>query len=189
VPISQELKKSWWFRPLLSERENDVSGEEKTSSSKLLVLCGILAIVLQTTLLPHLPVTPDLLLIFGVYLAMYHCSVSGAAGAFLLGYSLDSCSGAPMGMNAFSMSLIFTVITLTARWLWLNNPLSVLFMVVFAVMLKMGAFLLWGELGQLTTSMQTLLSEMMIWETISALVLTPLVFSILYCGDEFGYRA
>jgi hypothetical protein len=94
-----------------------------------------------------------------------------------------------MGMNAFSLSLIFTVITLTARWLWLNNPLSVLFMVVFAVMLKMGAFLLWGELGQLTTSMQTLLSEMMIWETISALVLTPIVFSILYCGDEFGYRA
>jgi len=185
----QELKKSWWFRPLLSERESDATGEKNPTSSKLLALCGILAIVLQTTLLPHLPVIPDLLLIFCVYLAMYHCSVGGAASAFLLGYSLDSCSGAPMGMNAFSMSLIFTFITLTARWLWLNNPLSVLFMVALAVMLKIGAFLMWGEFGQFTTSMQALLSDLMIRELIAALVLTPVVFSILYCGEEFGYRA
>jgi len=94
-----------------------------------------------------------------------------------------------MGMNAFSMSLIFTAITLTARWLWLNNPLSVLFMVMLAVVLKIGAFLLWGELGQLTASMQTLLSEMVVREILAALLLTPIVFSILYCGDEFGYRA
>jgi rod shape-determining protein MreD len=120
---------------------------------------------------------------------MHHCSVGGATGAFLLGYGLDSCSGAPMGMNAFSMSLIFSVITITARWLWLNNPLSVLFMVVCAVMLKMGAFVLWGELGQLTTSMQTLLSGMIIQETLAALLLTPAVFFVLYCGDEFGSRA
>lgn len=184
----QELKKSWWFRPLLSERESDAASEKKSSSAKLLVLCGLLAIVLQTTLLPHLPVIPDLLLIFCVYLGMYHCSVGGAAGAFLLGYGVDSCSGAPMGMNAFSMSLVFTVITMTARWLWLNNPLAVLFMVVLAVILKMGTFLLWGEFGQLTASVQTLLSELMLRETISALVLTPFVFSVLYYGEEFGYR-
>jgi len=148
----------------------------------------MLAVVLQTTLLPHFPVIPDLLLIFCVYLAMYHCSVGGAAGSFLLGYTLDSCSGAPLGMNAFSLSLIFTVITLTARWLWLNNPLSVVTMIVLAVVLKMSAFLLWGEFGPLTASVQTLISEVMIEETISALVLTPVVFSILYCGEEFGYR-
>ena len=91
-------------------------------------------------------------------------------------------------MNAFSMSLIFTVITLTARWLWLNNPLSVVFMIVLAVVLKIGAFLMWGEFGQLTASVQALLSKVMIEETVSALALTPVVFSILYCGEEFGYR-
>lgn len=144
--------------------------------------------MLQTTLLPHLPFIPDLLLIFCVYLAIHHCSVGGAAGAFLLGYSLDSCSGAPMGMNAFVMSLIFAVTTAIARCLWLHNPLSVLFMVLLAVVLKTGAFLLWGEFGQLTAAVQDVVSELVVREAIAALVLTPLVFSILYHGEEFGYR-
>jgi rod shape-determining protein MreD len=152
------------------------------------VLSGIFAVVLQTTLLPHLPVIPDLLLIFCVYLAIYHCSVGGAAGAFLLGYSLDSCSGAPMGMNAFAMSLIFAVITLTARWLWLNNSFSVLFMIFLAVVLKTGACLLWGDFGQFTTTLQSLIPATMIRETLAAFVLTPVVFSILYRGEEFGYK-
>lgn len=148
----------------------------------------MLAVVLQTTLLPHLPIIPDLLLIFCVYLALYHCSVGGATGAFLLGYSLDSCSGAPMGMNAFSMSLIFAVIAATARCLWVSNPVSVFFLILLAVALKMGSLLLWGEFGQLTVAVQALLSEVMMQETIAVLVLTPIVFSILYHGEEFGYR-
>jgi rod shape-determining protein MreD len=169
-------------------QESEAAADKTKSASKLLMLCGVLAVVLQTTLLPHLPVIPDLLLIFCVYLAIYHSSVSGAAGAFLLGYSLDSCSGAPMGMNAFTMSLIFAVITATARWLWLNNPLSVLCMVLLAVVLKTSALLLWGEFGQLTAVVQTLVSEVMLRETVAALIVTPIVFSILYRGEEFDYE-
>lgn len=153
------------------------------------MLSGILFVVVQTTLLPHLPVAPDLLLVFCVYLAVYHCSVGGAAGAFLLGYSLDSCSGAPMGMHAFAMSLIFTVVTATARRLWLYNPLSMLGMVLLATILKTGAFWLWGEFGQVTGALQTLVSGFTMRETAAALVLTPIMFSILYHGEEFGYRA
>jgi rod shape-determining protein MreD len=172
----------------LYERESDASGEKQQAASKLLILSGIFAVVLQTTLLPHLPVIPDLLLIFCVYLAIYHYSVGGAAGAFLLGYSLDACSGAPMGMNAFAMSLIFAVITLTARWLWLNNPFCVSFMILLAVFLKTVTFFLWGELGQLTSAMASLASPMVIREAIAALALTPLVFTLLYRGEEFGYK-
>jgi len=182
------LKKSWWFRPLLHERETDPVQEKKKSASKLLVLSGILFVVVQTTLLPHLPVAPDLLLVFCVYLAIYHCSVGAAAGAFLLGYSLDSCTGAPMGMHAFAMSLVFAVVTATARFVWLYNPLSMLCMVLLATILKTGAFLLWGEFGQVTEALQTLLSEVTMSETLAAMVLAPILFSILYHGEEFGYR-
>lgn len=188
MPISQKWKKSWWFHPLLSEQESDAAAEKKKSASKLLVLCGILAVVLQTTVLPHLPFIPDLLLVFCVYLAIYHYSVGGAASAFLLGYSLDSCSGAPMGMNAFVMSLVFAGTTAIARCLWLNNPVSVCLMVLLAVLLKTGAFLLWGEFGELTAEVQTVVSEMVVREAIAALVLTPVIFSILYHGEEFSYR-
>lgn len=182
------MKKSWWFRPLLYAQESDAAAERK-SVSKLLILSGILAVVVQTTLLPHFPIIPDLLLIFCVYLAIYHRSVGGAAGAFLLGYSLDSCSGAPMGMNAFAMSLIFAIVAPMTRWLWSDNPLSTLFMVFLAVVLKTGVFLLWGEWGQLTTSLPPAVVRILLQEAAAALILTPFVFFFLSRGEAPNLRA
>ncbi len=182
------MKKFWWFRPLLHEQEIDPVNEKKKSASKLLVLSGIFFVILQTTLLPHLPIVPDLLLIFCVYLAIHHSSVGGAAGAFLLGYSLDSCSGAPMGMHAFAMSLVFTVVTTSARCLWLHNFLSTLSIVLLALFLRSCAFLFWGEFGQMSTALQMLVSSRMLNEIGSVLVLAPVVFSVLGRGEEFGYR-
>jgi rod shape-determining protein MreD len=183
------LKKFWWFRPLLHERETDPTQEQKKSAAKLLVLSGIFFVVLQTTVLPYLPIVPDLLLVFCVYLALYHSSASGAAGAFFLGYSLDTCSGAPLGMHAFTLSLIFTFVTLTARRLWLRNPLSSLFIVSLALILKNGAFLLWGEFDQLRVALHSLVSGKMLHEAGVVLILTPVIFAILQRGEEFGYRA
>lgn len=139
--------------------------------------------VLQTTLLPHFPVIPDLLLIFCVYLALHHRSVGGAAGAFLLGYSLDSCSGAPMGMNAFAMSLIFAIVTPMTRWFWSDNPLSTLFIVLLAFVLKTGVFLLWGEGGQLTTAFSPAVVSLLLQEATAAVIFTPFVFFFLYRGE------
>ncbi|MBI3301842.1 MAG: rod shape-determining protein MreD [Deltaproteobacteria bacterium] len=169
-------------------RESDVSGEKSKSAPRLLVLSGVSAVVLQTTLLPHLPLIPDLLLILCVYLGIYHRSVGGAAGAFFLGYGLDSCSGAPMGTNAFAMSLVFAVVTATARCLWLSNPFSVLFMVLLAVVLKTGAFLCLGEFGQLAMVLQPMVARYVMWDAAMAMLLTPVVFTLLYRGEEFGYR-
>jgi rod shape-determining protein MreD len=168
--------------------ESDTSGERKKPALKLLIVSGMCAIILQTALLPHLPFIPDLLLIFCVYLAIHHRSVGGAAGAFCLGYGLDSCSGAPIGTNAFAMSLIFAVIAATARCLWLNNPFSLLFMVLLAVILKTSAFLCLGELGSLAMLLQPMVARYMMWDAILALLLTPVVFTFLYRGQEFGYR-
>lgn len=183
------MKRFWWFRPLLIEQETDSTGEKKKSASRLLVLSGILFVILQTTLLPHFPAGPDLLLVFCVYLAMYHSSVGSAAGAFLLGYSLDSCSGAPMGMHAFAMSFIFTVVTISARCLWLYNSFLTLGIVLFAFLLKSCVLLLWGgEFGQASTALETLVSSKMLNEAGSALVITPVIFSLLYRGEECSCR-
>jgi rod shape-determining protein MreD len=168
--------------------ESDSSGERKKPALRLLIVSGISAIVVQTALLSHFPFIPDLLLIFCVYLAIYHHSAGGAAGAFFLGYGLDSCSGAPMGTNAFALSLVFAVVTATARCLWLNNPLSFLFIVLLAVVLKTGAFLCLGELGPLTILLQPMVARYVAWDAALALLLTPVVFTLLYRGEEFGYR-
>jgi rod shape-determining protein MreD len=149
---------------------------------------GVCAILLQTTAFHYLPWIPDLLLILCVYLGIYHRSVGGAAGAFFLGYGLDTCSGVPVGMNAFAMSLVFTGVTMVSRCLWLTNPLSVLFMVFLAVVLKTGAFLFLGEFGELTEVFQPMVARYVMWDATVAMVLTPLVFTLLYRGEPFDYR-
>jgi cell shape-determining protein MreD len=93
-----------------------------------------------------------------------------------------------MGMHAFAMSLIFTVVTATARFLWLYTPFSIFFTILLAVFLKTGAFLIWGEFGQEHMPLQWLISDRLMRETVAAVVLTPVVFVLLYRGEEFGYR-
>ncbi|MBI3798599.1 MAG: rod shape-determining protein MreD [Deltaproteobacteria bacterium] len=154
----------------------------------LLFCSGVSAILLQTTAFHYLPWIPDLLLILCVYLGIYHRSAGGAAGAFFLGYGLDTCSGVPVGMNAFAMSLVFAGVTAVSRCLWLTNPVSVLFMVFLAVVLKTSAFLFLGEFGELTEVFQPMVARYVMWDATVAIVLTPLVFTLLYRGEPFDYR-
>ena len=173
---------------MLSVRESDVAGEKSRWTLPLLVCSGVCAILLQTTAFHYLPWIPDLLLILCVYLGIYHRSAAGAAGAFFLGYGLDTCSGVPVGMNAFAMSLVFAGVTAVSRCLWLTNPLSVLFMGFLAVVLKTGAFLLLGEFGELTEVFQPMVARYVMWDATVAMALTPLVFTLLYRGEPFDYR-
>jgi rod shape-determining protein MreD len=169
-------------------QEGDVAGEKSKYATGLLVLCGVGAVVLQTTILHHLPWIPDFLLIFCVYLGIYHCSIGGAAGAFFLGYGLDVCSGAPVGMNAFAMSLVFAVVAATARCLWLNNPFSVVFMVLVAVVIKTGTFVCLGEFGELAMLLRPIVAQYVMWDATVAILLTPVVFTALYRGEQLHYR-
>jgi len=73
----------------------------------------LLAVVLQTSVLPiHVatPFKPDLLLVAMVYLALRGSSASGALLAWLLGLVKDVFSGLYLGLNAFSFLIIFLVI-------------------------------------------------------------------------------
>jgi rod shape-determining protein MreD len=169
-------------------QENDAPNEKGQYALGLLVLCGVGVVLLQTTILHLLPWIPDFLLIFCVYLGIYHRSVGGAAGAFLLGYGLDSCSGAPVGMNAFAMSLVFAIVAATARYLWLNNPFSVVCMVLLAVVSKTGTFVFLGEFGELAVLLQPIVAQYVMWDATVAILLTPIVFTALYRGEQFHYK-
>jgi rod shape-determining protein MreD len=184
------LKKSWWWHPDLSKQQNDASGtpERGHFSLVLLYLLGIVSILLQTTLVQHLPFVPDLLLILCVYLGIYHRSVGGAAAAFFLGYGLDACSGAPVGMNAFAMSLVFATVSATARQLWLQNPASVLCMVFLGVILKTVAVLLLSDFGQIHLMFHATAARHIVWDAVLAMLLTPMVFTLLYRGEPFDYK-
>jgi rod shape-determining protein MreD len=190
VPISPRSKKSWWWHPDLSTQQTDASGAPERGHFTLVLLClvGVVSIVLQTTLVQHLPFVPDLLLILCVYLGIYHRSVGGAAAAFFLGYGLDACSGAPVGMNAFAMSLVFATVSATARQLWLQNPASVLCMVFLGVVLKTVAVLLLSDFGQVHLLLYPTAARYVVWDAVLAMLLTPMVFTLLYRGEPFDYK-
>ena len=98
-------------------------------SAAALVVAAVAAMLLQTTIfpsLPALPVVPDLILVLAVYLGAAHHTVGGAAGAFLLGYFLDTFSGTLLGQNAFALSAVYLSVRFFARHLWFERGLPVM---------------------------------------------------------------
>jgi len=157
----------------LVEREAGVSGafgsrgatDERDMREGLLIsLIAMVALVLQTTVLPHLAVgraTPDLLLIICVYVGLRHHSVGGALGAFFLGYLQDAFSGQVVGLNAFGMCLVYAIVYLTSRRLWVDNALSTVVLVFLASVVKTASILILVAVflsveGWITTTLQYL---------------------------------
>jgi rod shape-determining protein MreD len=133
-------------------------------------LLAALGLLLQTTILHglHLGAVPDLLLILCVHLGLYRHTVGGAIAAFVLGYLEDSVSGGATGMNAAGMCLVFSVVYLTSRRLWVDNVLSGVVLVFLASAVKtLGVLALaalfesldgsWGAIGR-TVFLQAVLT-------------------------------
>ena len=140
------------------------------------------ALLLQTTVLPLAAIgraTPDLLLIMCVYLGLHQHTVGGALGAFSLGYLQDAFSGSVAGLNAFGMCLVFTVVYLTSRRLWVDNTISKIAVVFLASVLKTVAILVLVALFLSIEGLgRTMLSYLLI-EAVLAALLSPAVFALL----------
>jgi rod shape-determining protein MreD len=108
-------------------------------AAAIYALTGSLALLLQTTVLHTLTgdrIIPDLALILCVFLGLHEHSVAGATGAFLLGYLLDSFSGSLVGLNAFAMTTVYTLVYLISRRLWMDNAVSSIAMVFLGTLVK-----------------------------------------------------
>lgn len=105
----------------------------------MVMITAAVGVLLETTVLhvlPLGPIRPDLIVILCVYLALHEHTVAGALGAFLLGYFADNFSGSVLGLQAFSMSLIFVLVYLLARQLWMDNVVANVAVVFVASLLK-----------------------------------------------------
>ena len=151
-------------------------------STVLLTTIAIAALLLQTTLLPLTSVgraTPDLLLIICVYLGLHQHSVAGAIGAFLLGYLQDAFSGSVAGLNAFGMCLVFTLVYLTSRRLWVDNAISKIVVVFLASVLKTAALLTLVALFMTAGNLWQSVLNYLFLEAGLAAVFSPAVFAVL----------
>lgn len=130
------------------------------------VFAAALGLVLQSTALHALPgggAVPDILLILCVYLGLHRHSVSGALGAFVLGYVQDSFTGTAVGLNAAAMCVVYLTIYLTSRRLWVDNLISKVVVVFLAAVIKIVVvtmlsmvFISWPALSGNMVSMLTL---------------------------------
>ncbi len=115
---------------------------------RALVVVGLVAglgVLLQTTLPHALPsgwqFSPDLLVVLGVFLGLHRHTVGGALAAFVLGYVQDAVSGGVAGANAFGMVVVYALVYLTCRRLWVDNALSKIVLVLLASLVKSVAVL------------------------------------------------
>jgi len=143
---------------------------------------AVTALLLQTTVLPLAAVgraTPDLLLIICVYLGLHQHTVGGAVGAFVLGYLQDTFSGSVAGLNAFGMCLVFTVVYLTSRRLWVDNAVSKVAVVFLASLLKTAAILALVALFMSVDGLGRTIVSYLLAEAVLAAVLSPAIFAVL----------
>lgn len=148
----------------------------------LLTMIAVAALLLQTTVLPLAALgraTPDLLLIICVYLGLHQHSVAGAFGAFLLGYLQDTCSGSVVGLNAFAMCLVFSLVYLTSRRLWVDNAVSKVVLVFLASVLKTAVVLLLIAYFLPAATVWRTVASYLLLEAALAAVLSPAMFTVL----------
>ena len=157
----------------------------------LFVLAAIFVLLLQTTLLhllPISPVVPDLTLVLCVYLGLYHPTVGAALGAFLLGYSIDIVSSRIIGLNAFAMSLVFLTVYLSSRAIWLQNPLVSSLVVLLASLVKGAALVLVSAIFVSIEGFWIGAGWYIIREALLAALLAPVVFAVLRRGENYVDR-
>ena len=157
----------------------------------LFFLVAIFVLLLQTTLLHLLPISPvvtDLTLVLCVYLGLYHPTVGAALGAFLLGYSIDIVSSRIIGLNAFAMSLVFLTVYLSSRAIWLQNPLVTSFVVLLASLVKGVALVLVSAIFVSIEGFWIGAGWYIIKEALLAALLAPVVFALLRRGESYVNR-
>lgn len=99
---------------------------------------ALLTMLLQTTVgavvTPLTEVVPNLVLVLAVYLGLRHHGVGGVAGAFVLGYFLDTFSGTLLGVHAAACTAAYVVAYLIARTLWTEDGLPAMIVVFLAAL-------------------------------------------------------
>jgi rod shape-determining protein MreD len=151
----------------------------------LIAVAAVLGLLLQTTVLHMLPLgrpVPDFILILCVYLGLHQHSIGGTTAAFLLGYFADNFSGNTVGLHAFAMTLVFVLVYLVSRRLWMDHWVSNVAVVFLASVLKTltVAFLLVFYLSE-EYPIRMLFAAVWLDAALAALF-APLVFVVLDRG-------
>jgi len=153
----------------------------------LFFLVGIFSVLIQSTLfhlLPIGPIVPDLVLVLCVYLGLNHPSIAAVIGSFLLGYSIDIVSSPILGFNAFAMTLVYLVVYLCSRAIWLHHPIVSSVIVMLAALVKGMAMVVIWAIFLTVDGFWLGAGRYILWEALTAALLAPMVFLFLKRGQS-----
>ncbi len=150
----------------------------------------IFFLTLQTTLLTSFPIQrirPDIVLILTLYLGLSYPPIPGGILAFFMGYLMDLFSGNALGLYTLSRPLIFYIAQIFKDRFYLEGFLSQ-FLFVFLSGLVEG-FLLLILLNGLNPNplgnLYPLLFTVLLPQSFSTGLVTPILFSLLHKGSFF----
>ena len=147
----------------------------------------VVALWLQTEIrlwLPTSPLIPDLVLILAVDLGLKQHTALSPVLAFAMGYATDACSGSQLGLNAFTMTLIFLLSYELSRHVWVTGKVIGPLTVLLAGLLKtFGVMAITGGVAAVAEVKGPALRLILVQALITAAV-APAVFWILDSGKQ-----
>jgi rod shape-determining protein MreD len=153
----------------------------------LFAIATLLALAIQTILPWWFPIRvfmPHLILILAVDLGFRHPSALAALLAFAMGYATDALSGSHVGLNAFTVTLVFLLAYEVSRHLLATNNLAGAITVFFGALINsLGAFALSSDLAALGRPGDPLIWRLALQALITALFAPP-VFALLRRGKQ-----
>jgi rod shape-determining protein MreD len=153
----------------------------------LFAVATIVALWFQTEVrlwLPASPLIPDLVLILAVDLGLKQHTALSPMLAFAMGYATDACSGSQLGLNAFTMTLIFLLSYELSRHVWVTGKIIGPLTVLVAVLLKtFGVMAITGGVAAVTEIKAPML-RLIIVQALVTTAVAPAVFWILDVGKR-----
>lgn len=153
----------------------------------LFAVATIVALWLQTEVRLWLPagaLFPDLVLILAVDLGLKQHNALSPALAFVMGYATDASSGSHLGLNAFTMTLIFLLSYELSRHVWVTGRIIGPLTVALADLLKtLGVMAITGGVVTVTTLKAPALRLIVLQALLTAAV-APLIFALLDAGKR-----
>ncbi len=153
----------------------------------LFAVATVVALWLQTEVRLWLPATalfPDLVLILAVDLGLKQHNALSPALAFAMGYATDASSGAHLGLNAFTMTLIFLLSYELSRHVWVTGRIIGPLTVALADLLKtVGVMAITSGVATVAGIKAPALRLILIQALLTAAV-APLIFALLDAGKR-----
>jgi rod shape-determining protein MreD len=148
----------------------------------LFTFAGAFALWLQVGILHWLPLggfVPDLAVILVVDLGLRQHDALAPFLAFAMGYAVDALSGSQLGLNAFTLTLVYLLVYEISRHTWMTGGMVGPLMAGGGTLIhSFGVLALGGGLASVLPLKTGLLHEILLQAIISAL-LAPAVFGLL----------